>query len=564
MHEEVKALKQKDSISPFWIIFISAFFVIFPTIGLHPLWNRDDSRRAEIAREMVELKEYVVPHLYYVPYLEKPIFNTWMIAFSLEIFGINEWGARISLGLFAFFSVLLLFWWTRKIYGPKKALWSSFILLTSVEFLALSHFLTTDMYLLFWILLGFFSFQQYLFSRNKNGEFQYPAWAALLGTLALSFSILTKGLVGLVVVAMPLFFYLLYFREKRFLLAFPWLRAILLAFLILFPWHYAIFLKQKEFFSYFYWKMNIMAFFNKKIHHSAPWYSTFFYLLGGFMPWTLLGILGLYHTRKNFFQRQQPESLIFFWLFFDFLFFTFSKAKLATYIFPLLPLLAIFSISILDNNIQKWEKAVWIFQLAGIALAACIVLPVFYFIILPKRPLPIESSFYIFSGMALFMLFCGSLICIFFAWKGTQWKDVLYPFVLAFTIITLPLFSSLPYISKIKSSKAMCLKLQKIWKPGDQIYIFHDRDYSALFYLKKRIPHIGALAEIRYGATLKPDPKYFLPYSVIPKLLSQKENRVFITMHRKDYLDKWIHKYKHLPSYLIIEEGNYLVVSNFP
>src|SRR6266849_231964 len=46
--------------------------LFFFHLGTYGLWEPDEARYAEIAREMLATHHFTIPHLNFVPYLEKP------------------------------------------------------------------------------------------------------------------------------------------------------------------------------------------------------------------------------------------------------------------------------------------------------------------------------------------------------------------------------------------------------------------------------------------------------------------------------------------------------------
>src|SRR5713226_7661556 len=62
-------------------------------LGRYGLWEPDEARYAEIAREMLARGNLLVPHLNYVPYVEKPPLLFWLTAISFKVFGLTEFAA---------------------------------------------------------------------------------------------------------------------------------------------------------------------------------------------------------------------------------------------------------------------------------------------------------------------------------------------------------------------------------------------------------------------------------------------------------------------------------------
>jgi 4-amino-4-deoxy-L-arabinose transferase-like glycosyltransferase len=69
--------------------------VVFPTLGAKTLWHIDESRLAQIAREMVTTGDYLVPRIGGEVYACYPPLAYWAIAGSGSVFGWNEWAMRL-------------------------------------------------------------------------------------------------------------------------------------------------------------------------------------------------------------------------------------------------------------------------------------------------------------------------------------------------------------------------------------------------------------------------------------------------------------------------------------
>ena len=82
-----------------WLLLLLTAFTFFILLGSRALNEPDEGRYSEIAREMIETGDWVVPHLWYLPHLDKPPMTYWLVAVSMKLFGQNEWAARLPLAL---------------------------------------------------------------------------------------------------------------------------------------------------------------------------------------------------------------------------------------------------------------------------------------------------------------------------------------------------------------------------------------------------------------------------------------------------------------------------------
>src|SRR6202048_4812121 len=90
----------------------------FALLGQRPLFDPDEGRYAEIPREMLSGGDWVIPHLNGLVYLEKPPLQYWLTALAFRGFGMNEFTARLCTGLAGYLSLVTVFFFGRKLWGP--------------------------------------------------------------------------------------------------------------------------------------------------------------------------------------------------------------------------------------------------------------------------------------------------------------------------------------------------------------------------------------------------------------------------------------------------------------
>jgi len=88
-----------------YIFILLLFFtlVYLAPLGVRPLVVPDESRYAEVPREMVASGDWVVPQLNGLKYYEKPVMGYWVHALSQQVFGQSNFAVRLpcaaSIGL---------------------------------------------------------------------------------------------------------------------------------------------------------------------------------------------------------------------------------------------------------------------------------------------------------------------------------------------------------------------------------------------------------------------------------------------------------------------------------
>ena len=95
-------IQHREDVLYLLIIVSFSYVFFFYTLGDYSLKESDEGRYAEIPREMVETGDYIVPHLNYVRYFEKPPLFYWSVAISYELFGVTEWSFRFTNAAFCF------------------------------------------------------------------------------------------------------------------------------------------------------------------------------------------------------------------------------------------------------------------------------------------------------------------------------------------------------------------------------------------------------------------------------------------------------------------------------
>ncbi|MDS1916215.1 phospholipid carrier-dependent glycosyltransferase [Enterobacter asburiae] len=106
---KIKPLSTKNK-SALVLIFITFIFILyFISIPLNPLWLPDETRYAEISREMVSAKNWFIPRLLELRYHEKPVVGYWLNNLGQLILGHNNIGVRISSAISTFLTAYIVF-----------------------------------------------------------------------------------------------------------------------------------------------------------------------------------------------------------------------------------------------------------------------------------------------------------------------------------------------------------------------------------------------------------------------------------------------------------------------
>jgi 4-amino-4-deoxy-L-arabinose transferase-like glycosyltransferase len=318
-----------------WILCAGTIFVLFFQVGAAALFEPDEGRNSEKAREILVLQDWLTPHENFHPVLDKPIFFYWLIALSFKLFGISEWAARLPSALAALGCVGLVYYFARAHWGRWQALWSALILLTSAEFFILARVVIFDMPLTFFLTLALGAF----YDAGHSENIQRRRLMCLLLYSALGAATLIKGLIGIVVPGMVIFFYLLLGQQWSMLRRIYLFPGALLFLALVLPWYLEAGARNDGYLRYYFWDEHFGRFTGSDFDRSQPWYYFIIVGLVGFFPWTLLlPFLATGYRRKPL---DDKTLFLVLWVALPFLFFSLSKSKLPHYILPIFPALAV-------------------------------------------------------------------------------------------------------------------------------------------------------------------------------------------------------------------------------
>ena len=213
-------------------------------LGAWPLIEPDEGRNAEVAREMLALGQWSVPHYNGLPYLDKPVLLFWLIAGAFRALGVSEAAARLPSVLGALATVLLTYDLVRVLAGRRRALLAAAVLATAPIVLAYGRLVIFDMPLTALVTAAL----DCLVRARTEGNAR--RWLPLAG-LAMGLATLTKGPVG---IAVPLLAWLAARgalpRPARRSGAGPILAGVAVAALVVVPWLAVVVRQQPDFLRY--------------------------------------------------------------------------------------------------------------------------------------------------------------------------------------------------------------------------------------------------------------------------------------------------------------------------
>jgi 4-amino-4-deoxy-L-arabinose transferase-like glycosyltransferase len=360
-------LWQKRDWQMLGLLVVISCLLYLPGLNLFGILDPSDGYYAEASREMIELGNYLTPHLNYRPWFEKPILIYWLIITSYSVFGINEVAARMPSVLSAISLVAYSFILGRQFLRRRAAFLSSCIIAASPLLLITGHLCLTDVPLCFCLWLGLGGLIAAIcLKQSKAAKFSFQ----LSAYMGIGFGVLCKGPIALILVGINILAFLLTTSKSKQefwtnVKSTNVLMGIFVVGLIALPWYLTeTYITNGVFFNEFFIRQNLGRAIGAVTHQSPPWYYVP-YLLGGFAPWTLVLALAwptLAKVRKNRLSELSRYKFLFFCLVVSvttFGFYSVVSSKMPTYILPVLPALAFLCGSALDTCMAAKLQSGW-------------------------------------------------------------------------------------------------------------------------------------------------------------------------------------------------------------
>jgi 4-amino-4-deoxy-L-arabinose transferase-like glycosyltransferase len=463
--------------------------VLFFGLGGAALFEPDEGRNAEVAREVLLLDDWITPHYDFIPRLDKPAVFFGLVALAFKVFGLSEWAARLPSVLAALCCLSLTYIVARSIFERWAALWSVLILVTSIEFFALSRVVILDMVLTFLITLSLACFWFGHLATGPRRKFLVLLMYAFLGAATL-----VKGPIGLVLPAAVIFFYLLLSGKLALLGEMELSLGVPLFLIVAGSWYVAVELRNPGYLHHFLYEENFARFTTTQFNRSGPWYYFLMVLAAGFFPWTLL----LPMTLADFRKRPPADGHLFLilWIALPFIVFSLSASKLPHYILPLYPPLAI----LVGATVAKAftaapsAKMSWVLSFPAVTFFLAALLPALLFLpsdFLPKKIPPQIYAALPRTSVLLTVAVAAALMLGLAAMKKGLWHREFYIYgstVLGFALFILVAEPITASVSLNRSSKQLAEAAASVIQPGDQL-VLYDKYLSSLpFYLRVQQP----------------------------------------------------------------------------
>ena len=359
------------------VILLASLVFVGCMISPPSLMDDVDAAHGQLARNMIQSGDWIIPHLNGVAYVEKPPLPYWMIAVSYRIFGVHDWAARVPFALAAMLLCLIASLYARWAFNRQAGMVAGMVLATCTGLFLFTRVLIPDVIVTLCVCVSFWSFQRAL---NEDADEPHPRrWAALLA-VALGVGVMLKGLIALIFPAGGALVYLAVTRQLFRLVTWRRLHVMsgaLIFLLIAAPWHVAAMLRMPPYFDFtlhstpgqyhgFFWfyfmNEHVLRFLGMRYPHdynTVPRLTFWLLNLLWLFPWSLYlpAILKLGYKPVDRASRTRLLALC--WIGFLMLFFTFSTTQ-EYYSMPIYPALALLlsgPMAAVDAEHSGWIKS---------------------------------------------------------------------------------------------------------------------------------------------------------------------------------------------------------------
>lgn len=319
------------------LLALVCFLAFFLGLGDSHLFDPDEGRSAEVAREMLVSHHWLVPTLGFEQFHDKPAFYYWLIAGSIELLGANDWAVRAPGAVAATLTVIATSVWGARYLGKTTGLLAGVVLATTLGFIGMGRIVLTDATFAWWVVAALLYAGAWWIEGAKA---RWPVWPFYL---ALALATLTKGPVAPVLALLVLVPFAWWTGRPASLRALRPLQGALILLAVAGTWYAAASVAAPAYVWNFLWNHNVRRYAEGHGGHSAGVF-TFLYLLPAvYLPWSLYFPTSLAALVRAARRGRLPRPLLFcaLWAGAVVGFFSLGGSKLPTYVLPAFPPLAL-------------------------------------------------------------------------------------------------------------------------------------------------------------------------------------------------------------------------------
>jgi 4-amino-4-deoxy-L-arabinose transferase-like glycosyltransferase len=525
-------------------ITLTVLAVFFTSLGVPRLWDDDEPKNANCAREMFERGDWIVPTFNQELRYDKPALVYWLMIAAYHVFGVNEFAARLPSAMLAVVTTLATYHCGRLLLGARVGLWAALAISTSVLFVVAGRAATPDSALVCSTTVAMLVFVRAVFARSSDGTLVGPvgdacdsarvtadfaprslaSWLAVYA--AMGVGVLAKGPVAVVLPTAAIGAYLFFAQQcllasademagkwrrvarlfsPRVLCQVVWqmrpLTALAVVAAIALPWYIAVGLRTGgDWPAGFLGTHNVGRFLKPMEGHKGPIVYYIPAIALGFFPWSVFLPLGLWQLATKLrlvFTKMRPA-----WTAYLFLacwagtyvaFFSFSGTKLPSYVLPAYPALALIVAAFIDrwlrepDTVHRWALCSALGAIAVAGLAFIVGFP-----LAARSVLPGEGAL----GLIGVALLAGGIASVWLAARSP--RRAAWTFAGTAIVFVTTLFGiGAVHVSRHQNSASL-VELARRGRTGPiELATFDLNTPSLVFYARQRVDGYFDPADVR-------------------------------------------------------------------
>lgn len=537
-------------------------------LGHYPVFNPDEGRYAEAAREMVATRDYITPRVNGVIFLDKPALYYWLQALSIWLFGPQEWALRLFPALIGILGCVATYACGRLLFDRLSGLLSALVLGSVPLYFGAAHYANLDLEVAVFISCTLLFFLTGTCQRPKYGK-----WAFLAAYFFAALAVLTKGLIGIVFPCLTIGTWAILLRrwELPRQIYLPVGAAFFLAVSI--PWYFLVQQANPAFVRYFFIDQQVMRFLSMaEFNNPLPVWFYVPVLLAGMFPWTVFlchSLLHLIEQAKQAGKFQHTALFLLLWPAIVLVFFSVPRSKPIGYILPVLPALALCIGHYLSSNwhrpLQFASRTIMpILVVCGSVIAGLLLALAQY------HWLDFAPSFVPYL-IGIITIILSTVCCALLIKNPTV--PVLFALCLICSVSSLLTLTMGAHHLNQTSAKPLVAKLKRLLGPHDEVAAYFKYFYDVPLYLGKpitivndwrspRIPYTDNWArELWLGMKFQKKYKQLVDEAQFWQHWQRPKAHVYVFVN-DNYLKQFAKKAQRF--YVVGKENDIFLLSNLP
>jgi 4-amino-4-deoxy-L-arabinose transferase-like glycosyltransferase len=456
-------------------VLLAAAVLTFYRLGAGTLWDQDETKYAEVAREILQTGDPITLHANGSPWYVHPPLYMWLVAGTARIAGFSTLTVRVWSGIFSVVAVYATMLLGQALFNPRTSILAGAALAVTFHFLVQSRLAVFDTVLLAFMLLAAYNAIRG-YQRGRAADYLWFFVYAGLATL-------TKGPIGLVLPGLVMAAFVTARRAWPRWREVPWIPGLVLYAVIGLSWYAAeAALHGGAFIRPVLGYYGVGRFFGVVENQAGPWHYYLPILAIGAFPWTAFWpAAAVWHARRL---RHDGSLFVLLWCGIVIVFYSLAKTKLPNYVLPVYPLAAVGIAAMWDGLLEHPTPARSRALAASAALLVVLVAALYLGIahyLARQYPAQYREFGHILLPPAIFLAAgVAAVIGLLAAGRrGAAFAALCAAMALAWLgVITW-------IVPQVEAEKPMPVAARAIaadWRPGDRILGYRLDIYSSLIY----------------------------------------------------------------------------------